>query len=247
MKTILTSTIGGSAYVNGEWVPATLLKDNGQLELIQSEWKDNARVLKFCSTPDDYAFNDSVYKCLKDAFVLSGLSVSSFEMCDDRNESIIEKLNEFDVLLLAGGHVPTENAFMKKLGLQERLESFDGLIIAWSAGSMNCAGNVYACPELEGEAIDPNYQRWISGLGLTEINIFPHYQSLKDEILDGLRMMEDIVYADSMGHEFIVLNDGSYIVVDDNKTTVYGEAYKVKDGRMEQICKDGESLILGQK
>ena len=60
-------------------------------------------------------------------------------------------------------------------------------------------------------------------------------------------MMEDIVYADSMGHEFIVLNDGSYIVVDDNKSTVYGEAYKVKDGRMEQICKDGESLILGQK
>ena len=73
MKTILTSTLGGSAYVNGEWVPATLLKDNDQLELIQSEWKDNARVLKFCSTPDDYAFNDSVYKCLKDAFVLSGL------------------------------------------------------------------------------------------------------------------------------------------------------------------------------
>ncbi len=28
---------------------------------------------------------------------------------------------------------------------------------------MNCAEMVYAGPELPGEAIDPNYQRWISG------------------------------------------------------------------------------------
>ena len=244
MKTILTSTLGGSAYVDGKWIPTTLLKDNGMLELLQKEWKANARVLKFCSTPNDYAFNDSVYRCLKASFALSGLSVSSFEMCDDRNESVIEKLNEFDVLLLAGGHVPTENAFMKKLGLKERLESFDGLIIAWSAGSMNCASNVYACPELEGEAIDTNYQRWMSGLGLTEVNIFPHYQMLKNVILDGYRMMEDIVYKDSEGREIIVLNDGSYIVVTNDSTTVYGEAYKVKDGCMSQICRSGESVNL---
>ena len=43
MKTILTSTLGGSAYVNGEWIPATLLIDNGQLELIQSEWNHDQR------------------------------------------------------------------------------------------------------------------------------------------------------------------------------------------------------------
>ena len=244
MKTILASTLGGSAYVDGKWIPATLLEDNGMLELIKCEWKDNAKVLKFCSTPNDYDFNDSVYRCLKDAFTLSGLSVSSFEMCDDRNESVIEKLNEFDVLLLAGGHVPTENAFMKKLGLKERLESYNGLVIAWSAGSMNCASNVYATPELEGEAVDINYQRWMSGLGLTEVNIFPHYQMLKNVILDGYRMMEDIVYKDSMGHEIVVLNDGSYIVVADDGTTLYGEAYKVKDGCITQICSNGERLVL---
>lgn len=57
---------------------------------------------------------------------------------------------------------------------------------------MNCAKNVYASPELEGEAIDPLYERWLTGFGLTEINIFPHFQSLKDDYLDGLRLIEDI-------------------------------------------------------
>ena len=76
---------------------------------------------------------------------------------------------------------------------------------------MNCADTVYAGPELEGEAIDPLYERWITGLGLTDINIFPHFQSLKDDYLDGLRLIEDITYADSIGHEIIALNDGSPI------------------------------------
>ena len=71
---------------------------------------------------------------------------------------------------------------------QERLMDFNGLLIAWSAGSMNCASTVYAAPELEGEAIDTSFTRWLSGLGLTETNIFPHYQSLKEDCLDGLRV-----------------------------------------------------------
>lgn len=39
---------------------------------------------------------------------------------------------------------------MKTIGLKERLQSWDGLLIAWSAGSMNCAEMVYAGPELLG-------------------------------------------------------------------------------------------------
>lgn len=141
----------------------------------------------------------------------------------------------------------TENAFMKKLGLKEKLKNYSGIVIAWSAGSMNCAEIVYAGPELEGEAIDSNYQRWISGLGLTKVNIFPHFQSLTEEVLDGLRVIEDITYADSMGHEFLALNDGSYLMIEDGTETVYGKAYRIKDGCQEQICKDGESVVLKTK
>ncbi|MBQ9927245.1 MAG: Type 1 glutamine amidotransferase-like domain-containing protein [Lachnospiraceae bacterium] len=244
MKVILTSSLGGSKKVNGKRIPSTLMEDNGLTDKIKSIWKDNAKVMVICASPNDYDVNNSIYHCLKEAFPMSGLSFTSFEICDDRNEEIVERLDEMDAIILVGGHVPTQNAFMKKIGLREKIESYRGVVIAWSAGSMNCAETVYAGPELEGEAIDPDYQRWISGLGLTKINIFPHFQSLKDEMLDGLRLIEDITYADSMGHEFIALNDGSYIVIEDGVETLYGEAYSIKDGNLKQICKNGESYIF---
>ena len=149
-----------------------------------------------------------------------------------------------DVLILGGGHVPTQNSFMKDIGLKERLQAWDGLLIAKSAGSMNCAETVYAGPELPGEAIDPNYQRWISGLGITKTNILPHFEALRDEMLDGMRLIEDITYSDSMGHEIIALNDGSYIVIDNDIETIYGEAYRIQNGVQAQICVDEKWIQL---
>lgn len=149
-------------------------------------------------------------------------------------------MESVDVLILAGGHVPTQNRFMKQLRLRERLQNYHGIVVAWSAGT------VYAGPEFEGEAIDPSYERWLPGLGLTDINIFPHFQRLKDDWLDGMRLIEDITYADSVGHEILALNDGSYVMIDGGKTTLYGEAYKIKDRRQWKICNDGESVILSE-
>jgi dipeptidase E len=175
---------------------------------------------------------------------MSGLSISIIEKCDGRNPNIIESLGEMDVVVLAGGHVPTQNLFLKQLRLKERLSDYKGIVVAWSAGSMNCATKVYASPELEGEAIDPLYKRWIDGIGITNVNIFPHFQSLKDAYLDGLRVIEDITFADSMKHEIIALNDGSYMLIDDEHETLYGESYLIKNGKIKQLCKDNESFVL---
>ena len=247
MKAVLTSSLGGSFKVDGKRVPSALLTDNGLLDKLKEVWINNAKVMIICASPCDYEKNDSVCECLKEAFPMSGLNISYIDKCDDRNEELIEKLEEMDVVLLAGGHVPTQNEFMKKLKLREKLMNFNGLIIAWSAGSMNCATNVYAAPELEGEAVDPGYKRWITGLGITEINIYPHYQLLKNEYLDGLRVMEDITYPDSFKHEILAMNDGSYILIEDGTEVLFGEAYLIKDGCKEQICKNGQSVVLKVK
>ena len=244
MKVMLTSLLGGSSKVNGTRVPSILIQHNGLLDSLKSIWKQNASVLIICADPYDYDKNDSVCACLRESFPMSGLSISHIDKCDGRNPNAIDNLDGIDVLVLAGGHVPTQNKFMEQLHLRERLHSYQGIVVAWSAGSMNCANIVYAGPELEGEAIDPSYERWITGLGLTNINIFPHFQSLKDDYLDGMRLIEDITFADSIGHEIIALNDGSYILIADGKSTIYGEAYIIKDGRQRQICKDGEFLAL---
>lgn len=44
--------------------------------------------------------------------------------------------------------------------------------------------------------------------------------------------------------EIVALNDGSYIMLEDGKTTLYGEAYMIKDRQQRQICKDGEFIFL---
>ena len=182
---------------------------------------------------------------MKESFSLSGLSFTEFLMCDERNKEIIARIPEMDVVILAGGHVPSQNVFLKELQVKERLQHWNGLLIAWSAGSMNCAETVYAGPELPGEAVDPDYRRWISGLGITRTNIFPHFEDLKEEILDGMRLIEDITYADSIGHEIIALNNGSYILINEDSTeTIYGEAYSIFDGKLTRIGSDNEQIRL---
>ena len=244
MKAILTSSLGGQVKIDGKRLPAKLPETNGLLKCIKDVWKKDSKVMIISGSPEYFDKNDSVLFCLKGAFSLSELGTSEVLMCDERNKEIIERLPEIDVLILTGGHVPTQNSFMKTIGLKERLQSWDGLLIAWSAGSMNCAEMVYAGPELPGEAIDPNYQRWICGLGITKTNIFPHFETLKDEMLDGMRLIEDITYSDSMGHEIIALNNGSFIVVDNGTEVLYGGAYSIKNGEQRQICTDDKWIQL---
>ena len=98
--------------------------------------------------------------------------------------------------------------------------------------------------ELEGEAIDPNYQRFISGLGLTEIRILPHFQELSNLTLDGLDIIGDIALADSKVYPFYALTDGAYIYIEDDKINLYGEAYYFDNGEMVNICKEGQTLPI---
>ncbi|MDE5865808.1 MAG: peptidase E, partial [Lachnospiraceae bacterium] len=109
MNIILTSSLGGSIKVNGKRVPSVFLTDNGLLDKMKELWVEDSKVMIICASPNDHEINDSVCACLREAFLMSGLSVSHIEICDDRNEKLIEKLPEMDVILLTGGHVPTQN------------------------------------------------------------------------------------------------------------------------------------------
>ncbi len=244
MIAILTSSLGGSRKVDGRRYPGPLLEENGLVEQIKRVWPGNANVLLISASPEDYIKNDSVLHCQREAFPMSGLPVRRFILCDNRTEELVRRVDEFDVLVLAGGHVPTQNRFLEKLGLRRRLEDFRGLIISWSAGSMNCAREVYAMPELEGEGMDENYRRFLPGLGITDHCIIPHFQDVRTDRVDGLRAIEDIAVPDSRGRAFIALNDGSFMVHDNGTETLYGEAYRIQDGQITQICGQGEAIRM---
>ena len=109
------------------------------------------------------------------------------------------------------------------------------MIVGISAGSMNSATEVYAQPELEGESVDHEYVKFFPGLGLTETKLLPHYQDIKDDFLDGKRLFEDITYADSIGHKFIAIPDGSYLYSEDGKEEIMGKYYVISDGTIKEM------------
>ena len=148
-----------------------------------------------------------------------------------------------DLIILAGGHVPTQNAFFQDIGLRELLKGYQGVILGISAGTMNAADRVYVQPEEPGESV-PEFPRFAEGLGITNINVLPHYQMVKDNYLDGRRLFEDITYADSYGECLHVFVDGTYLLIENGHTTLHGEAYRLADGRMEQISRLGDVLTM---
>lgn len=230
MVVYLTSSPGGLKIEDGQRIPTALNNDNGFVSSLKNHWKESVRMLLVSSDPGASERNDSMKAHFAYSFPVSGLPVEKIDICDDRDVDCLKAISTYDVVILAGGHVPTQNAFFQRIHLKEVLKNFNGILMGISAGTMNCAETVYAQPELEGESMDPQYQRFLPGLGITSLMILPHYQEIKDAVLDGKRVMEDITYPDSMGREIYALVDGSYILIEDGIQTLYGEAYRIKDG-----------------
>lgn len=214
----------------------SLNRANGFCDELKACISEDRNALFICSDPNSHEITDGFSNALKCAFEDEGFTFSRYDVLDGRNKaSAAQLVREAEVIILGGGHVPTQNRFFAEIGLKELLRGFDGVLIGISAGSMNSAEVVYAHPELEGEAIDPEYKRFLTGLGLTKKMFLPHYQEIKEDTLDGLRVFEDIAYPDSMGREFYAIVDGTYLLIRGGKEELRGEAYLIKDGTISAL------------
>lgn len=224
---------------------AILSPANGFIDNLKASLPPRPRALFVCSNPDTPAETDGFGRDICGAIVEAGIPVSKWSVLDGRNEKDAQLLIwQSDLIVLAGGHVPTQNLFFQKIGLGKLLKNYQGVILGISAGSMNCARRAYAQPEEPGES-RPDFRRFYPGLGLSEINILPHYQQVKDRLIDGKRLFEDVTYIDSIGNNFLSLVDGSYVLERGGETTLYGEAYAITDGKFFQISHEDEIVPLG--
>lgn len=223
----------------------SLTPANSFLEKIKVAIPANSRCLFIASDPAGFDATELHGNAIRRSFAHDGIEFSKYTFLDDRNaEKAASLVKDADVIILAGGHVPTQNVFFRRIKLRELIKDFDGVIMGISAGTMNSADTVYAHPERPGEATDPGFEKFIPGLGLTEIMVLPHYQMIKDDVLDGLRLFEDVAYPDSIGREFYALPDGSYLYGKDGNEWLCGEAYLIKDGFFKLISKAGEIIPI---
>ena len=220
---------------------------NGFVEELRAAVPASCRVLFVTAEPDDIPWTEMVAGFTKDSLEHAGFCLEEYWILERRTaDRAGEWIASADLIILAGGHVPTENRFFADLDLRMRLKGYDGVIVGISAGTMNSAEIVYAQPEREGESVNPGYCRFLPGLGLTKTMILPHYQMVKDSWLDGQRLFKDITYGDSCGRSFYALVDGSYILSRNGVEELRGEAYLIRDGHLRRLSNEGERLLLSK-
>lgn len=245
MHLFLTSSPCDNDVPKGVDLPCIFFERNRFVENLRERMRPEACLVVVAASPEDYPLNDEMVSTFAHCFEYHGLTLADVELLDARNEARAEELiTRSDVVLLGGGHVPTQSEFFRRIRLRELLSDYDGVVIGISAGSMNCASTVYAQPEMPGESLDPEYERFIPGLGLTDVMILPHYQKVKNMILDGRRLYEDITFKDSIGRAFIAMVDGSYVLEEPSGVTLWGEGYLVSNGKIRTISREGEFIVL---
>lgn len=249
MVIFLTSSFWDYQTVSN-YTPRPLRDDNHFKENIKRYWKSNPHVLVFSSAPADAPLSDHITQEFYDAFTLADFSIGEIRCFDNRTiesfqnnhkdftgnpgrEALKEALLWADVFYLSGGHAPTENQFMQQCDLKVLLSNqtiFDGLFIGLSAGSVNAATEVYLAPELEGESVDPQFVKSASGLGLTSMQILPHSQYMKTITLDGKDYINDIIAKDSVGRKIYMIPDGSYFILRNGITELFGDGEIIENG-----------------
>ena len=202
---------------------------------------DKNTILYVASNPLDIKTTDSYATLFFEGLKLSGLTFSEYLILDDRTkEQALEYVQKANVIFLCGGDTYMQNEFFKQLHLKDLLKNYKGIIIGQSAGSLNMAEAVYNSPE-NGNSSEPIY---FEGLGLSDINIEPHF------VLDTTEFDEMQIYQrnhqleESKKRSIYALCDGSHILQTDESIVIYGKAFLIKDGSIIQICDDKQEFNI---
>ena len=213
---------------------------NGILSNLKYYIRNYDHFLFVSSGTTDTESTDAYARVTFESFSMT-LPFAHYDILDIRTQDkAADLIAKADFIFLCGGHLPTQNAFFNKIGLRGQLKRTNAVIFGGSAGSMNCADKVYCPPEIEGESLDPHFQKELCGLGLTNLNILPHYDSLRDSFLDGKRYIEDIIIPDSFCRDIYAINDGTYFLIAGGETRVFGECHLIKNGIVKKINEDGK-------
>lgn len=242
MKTLFfTSNTKHYLKLDDKRVPKALDDTNGIVEQLKALLPKDGTSLFVASTPSLREKVDSYSSLLFEGLKLSGLTFAKYLILDDRTKDLAKDfVREADVIFLSGGDTYIENEFFKEIHLATLLEDYSGVIIGQSAGSINMAGHVYNSPE-EGDHSEPIY---FDGLGLSNINIEPHFE-LDSSSFDELQMYQRRhLLEESFKRPVYGLCDGAHIIEVDGRATIYGETYLIQDGNIIKLCSNKEKYEL---
>lgn len=194
-------------------------KVNGFSEL-QSKYlsKDLRNCNNILFVPSDY--DNEKYTIYKDK-IISWFDNIGISFKENHLVSLDDELNDYDVIFLMGGNPIKQIEIINKINLKNLINKAKVVIVV-SAGAIN----------LSNEAIYYNdYSEKIEiydGIGLTDINVYPHFDINNKEFLEEVKMVSKI-------KALIALPNESFIKLDDEQIEFCGDCYKVANDNIIKI------------
>lgn len=194
-------------------------KVNGFSEL-QSKYL--SKNLRNCNNilfvPGDY--DNEKYTIYKDK-IISWFDNIGISFKENHLVSLDDELNDYDVIFLMGGNPIIQIEIINKINLRNIINKAK-VVIGVSAGAIN----------LSNEAIYYNdYSKKIeiyNGIGLTDINVYPHFDINNKEFLEEVKMVSKI-------KTLIALPNESFIKLDDEQIEFCGDCYKIANENIIKI------------
>ena len=231
MRLFLASNIGGIKKENGKKVPVSFFENNNFLKNMKESINDYDKFVIIASDADNYEQNDYYLKLDMDVLAMSGINFKENVVLDNRNkDDIVNVFKNSSLIFLSGGDTLKQNIFFNEINLKEYIKNIDACIVGIRAGAINSAKIVFNSPEEEKDLTNPSI---LEGLGLTTINVEPHFDC--DKIS---KIQMDAILKESNNRVIYGLPDKSYIF--NNK--VYGKCYRVYKENIELISNDDEAV-----
>ena len=223
----------------------SFFEKNNFKERFLSSLGEKTDILFVASDPKDYEMTEFYANDMVSRIEKEGVKVNSLTLLDNRNKGKAASLfSKCNLVILSGGHTPTQNKFFSSFPLKMLISRFKGTLLAISAGSMNSGKEVYLMPEEEGETKSEECNKLVKGLGLTSIVIIPHYRAKENDELDGINLYREIVYPFFKNRAVMCIPDGTYIYSSDEGEAIAGECWSIYGGKRNKISEDGEEVFV---
>ena len=216
--------------------PIALDDTNSLLSNIKKYLPKQDRLVLVANDPYNEEKCDEKIPILRDSFALSGIPFKEYLVLDHRNmDHAKEILSAADLIILSGGKCGCQKAFFDKINLGKILRKHKGLTIGTSAGTMNLCETIANFPE---EPADLDEPRWLEGLGLHDEIIIPHYDGENNEYQLGyceIDIVNEYILPMSRGRRLLAMPNFSYVLIDGDKPSYYGDMYEIVDGITTKI------------
>ncbi len=245
MIRILASDFGNYKKVNGEKITLPMSNENGIVDQLKANLNGRSKVV-FVSS-DINSTPEKVWPYARvffDSMKMVGITFDQYLIVDGTNcDKAREYIGGADLVFLCGGDTYSQHQLFEKINLKQILSSYSGIVLGQSAGSLNMAADVFNSPE-EKEESEPIFYE---GLGLTTINIEPHFKLDDTNFDDKEKYQRDAVIKESYNRPIYGQCNGSHIFInEDDVATIYGETYLIMNGKIEKICDNQKSLIINK-